>query len=227
VREVQAIIFDLDDTLWEVGPVIVRAEHAMRAFLAERYPRVLELHTPESMRDLRARMAMEHPAMRHDFTWLRLESLRRLARDAGYEEAMAEEAFGVFYRTRNEVTLYDDVLPALARLHGRFRLFAASNGNADLAAIGLARFFEDTLAAREAGMLKPDPRIFALLLDRAGLEPAQALHVGDDASADVEGARRAGVTPVWVNRRGGEWPLAASAPPLTVRDLAELADLLE
>jgi hypothetical protein len=117
------------------------------------------------------------------------------------------------------VTLYDDVLPALARLHGRFRLFAASNGNADLAAIGLARFFEDALAAREAGMLKPDPRIFALLLDRAGLEPAQALHVGDDASADVEGARRAGVTPVWVNRRGGEWPLAASAPPLTVRDL--------
>ena len=35
MREVQAIIFDLDDTLWEVGPVIVRAEHAMREFLAE------------------------------------------------------------------------------------------------------------------------------------------------------------------------------------------------
>jgi hypothetical protein len=37
---------------------------------------------------------------------------------------MAHEAFNVFYRARNDVTLFDDVLPALGRLHGRFRLFA-------------------------------------------------------------------------------------------------------
>jgi len=225
MREVQAIIFDLDDTLWEVGPVIVRAEHAMLEFLAGRYPRVLELHTLDSMRDLRARMAIEHPAMRHDFTWLRLESLRRHAREAGYPEAMAQEAFAVFYRVRNEVTLYDDAVPALERLHARFRLFAISNGNADLAAIGLARFFEHALAARDAGMLKPDPRIFGLLLQRAGLGPERVVHVGDDVIADVEGARRAGVTPVWLNRAGEQWPTAAP-PPLTVGSLAELPDLL-
>ena len=225
MREVQAIIFDLDDTLWEVGPVIVRAEHAMLEFLAGRYPRVLELHTLDSMRDLRARMAIEHPAMRHDFTWLRLESLRRHAREAGYPEAMAQEAFAVFYRVRNEVTLYDDAVPALERLHARFRLFAISNGNADLAAIGLARFFEHALAARDAGMLKPDPRIFGLLLQRAGLGPERVVHVGDDVIADVEGARRAGVTPVWLNRAGEQWPTAAP-PPLTVGSLTELPDLL-
>jgi putative hydrolase of the HAD superfamily len=224
MRGVQAIIFDLDDTLWEVGPVIVRAEHAMLAFLAERYPRVLELHTLESMRDVRARMALEHPAMRHDFTWLRLESLRRHAREAGYAESMAQQAFEVFYRARNEVTLYDDVLPALERLQARFRLFAISNGNADLAAIGLGGYFERALAAREAGVLKPDPRIFELLLERACLAAAAVVHVGDDVVADVEGARRAGLTPVWLNRRGGDWP-AAPPPPLTVRTLAELVHL--
>ena len=226
MREVQAIIFDLDDTLWEVGPVIVRAEHAMLDFLAERYPCVLERHTLDSMRDVRARMALEHPTMRHDFTWLRLESLRRHAREAGYPEAMAEEVFAVFYRARNEVTLYDDVLPALERLHSRFRLFAISNGNADLAAIGLARFFEHAIAARDAGVLKPDPRIFALLLQRAGIAAERALHAGDDAVADIEGARRAGITPVWVNRAGVQWSVAASPPPVTVRSLAELATLL-
>jgi putative hydrolase of the HAD superfamily len=226
MREVQAIIFDLDDTLWEVGPVIVRAEHAMLAFLADRYPRVLERHSLDSMRDVRARMAFEHPAMRHDFTWLRLESLRHHARDAGYPEAMADEAFAVFYRARNEVVLYDDVRPALDRLRSGYRLFAVSNGNADLAAIGLAGYFEHALAARDAGMLKPDPRIFALLLERTGLEAGCVLHVGDDAVADVEGARRAGVTPVWINRSGGCWPLQASPPPLTVRTLLELAALL-
>jgi 2-haloalkanoic acid dehalogenase type II len=227
MRGVHAIIFDLDDTLWEVGPVILRAEHAMLAFLAGRYPRVLELHSLESMRDLRARMALEHPAMRHDFTWLRLESLRHHAREAGYPESMAQEAFAVFYRARNEVTLYDDVLPALEQLHTRFRLFAVSNGNADLAAIGLARYFEHALAAREAGMLKPDPRIFELLLQRAGLGTTQVVHVGDDAVADVEGARRAGVTPVWLNRAGRTWPVAPAPPPLTVGTLAELVRLLD
>jgi len=225
MRDVQAVIFDLDDTLWEVGPVIVRAEHAMLEFLARRYPRVLELHTLDSMRDVRARMALEHPAMRHDFTWLRLESLRHHAREAGYPSTMAQEAFAVFYRARNEVTLYDDALPALEQLHGRFRLFAISNGNADLAAIGLARYFERSLAAREAGMLKPDPRIFAMLLERAGLAPRHAVHVGDDPEADVEGARRAGVAPVWLNRYGDNWP-RASQEPLAIRSLVELDVLL-
>jgi putative hydrolase of the HAD superfamily len=53
------------------------------------------------------------------------------------------------------------------------------------------------------------------------------VHVGDDAVADVEGARRAGVTPVWLNRRGKDWPAAASPPPLTVRTLAELVRLFD
>ena len=223
----RAVVFDLDDTLWPVGPAIVRAEHAMRDFLAERYPRVLELHTLESMRDLRARMAAEHPAMRHDFTWLRTRALLEHAREAGYPEAMAHEAFEVFYSARNRVELYDDVLPALERLSARYRLFAVSNGNADLVAVGIAGWFEAALAAREAGCLKPDPRIFRLLLDRAGLGPDDALHVGDDPLADVEGARRAGLDAVWVNRRGDPWPDGLAPPARAVRSLAELASLLD
>jgi putative hydrolase of the HAD superfamily len=226
MREVQAIIFDLDNTLWDVGPVILRAEHAMLRFLAERYPRVLELHTVESMRDMRARMALEHPTMRHDFTWLRTQALLAHAREAGYPESMAREAFDVFYRARNEVVLYDDVVPAFDWLAGRYRLFAISNGNADLASIGLAHYFERSLAAREAGMLKPDPRIFTMLLEAAGVAAAAALHVGDDPEADVAGARRAGVRPVWVNRNSAPWPEALDSPEYTVRSLAELVELI-
>ena len=221
-----AIIFDLDDTLWPVGPTILQAELAMRDLLAERYPRVLELHTLESMRDLRVRMAAEYPAMRHDFTWLRTRALLEHAREAGYPEAMAHEAFEVFYRARNRVELYDDVLPALERLSVRHRLFAVSNGNADLAAVGIGAWFEGTLAAREAGCLKPDPRIFLMLLERAGLAPGHALHVGDDPLADVEGARRAGIDAVWVNRRGDAWPEGLAPPARTVRSLSELVSAL-
>ncbi len=226
MREVTALIFDLDDTLWDVGSVIVRAEQAMVQFLAERYPRVLEMHTLESMRDLRARMALEHPAMRHDFTWLRTQALLVHAREAGYPDSMASEAFEVFYRVRNQVVPYDDVLPALGWLSARYRMFVISNGNADLRVIGLAHYFERSLAARDAGMLKPDPRIFAMMLDAAGVPAAAALYVGDDPRSDVEGARRAGIRPVWVNRRGAEWPGDLSRPEHAVSSLSELVILL-
>lgn len=219
---IRAIFFDLDDTLWDIQPVIVGAEHAMYEFLRARCPRITEQHSVESMRAMRVEIARAHPSMRHDFTWLRLESLRRHAREAGYPESVAEEAFDVFYRARNEVVLFDDVRPALERLVREYRLFAISNGNANLRVIGLDRYFEASLAAREAGMLKPDPRIFDILLQRAGLRAEEAAHVGDDPDADVAGARGAGLLPVWLNRRGLQWNAESPPPAITIASLAEL-----
>jgi putative hydrolase of the HAD superfamily len=105
-------------------------------------------------------------------------------------------------------------------------LFAISNGNADLSAIGLAHFFERSLSAREAGTLKPDPRIFTMLLEQAGLAPDRVAHVGDDPEADVEGARRAGVLPIWLSRDGAPWPAPLPAPSLHIRTLGELRAVL-
>jgi FMN hydrolase / 5-amino-6-(5-phospho-D-ribitylamino)uracil phosphatase len=223
---IRAIIFDLDNTLWDVYPVILRAEHAMHDFLLHHYPRVTERHDLRSMREVRARMAIEHPAMGHDFTWLRLEALRHHAREVEYPEAMADEAFEVFYRARNEVTLYDDVRPALEVLVRDYRLFAISNGNANLSLCGLGQYFEAGLAARDAGMLKPDPRIFVLLLERAGLGAHEVVHVGDDPEADVDGARAAGVVPVWLNREDAPWSRPTAPPSLTISGLGELRDVI-
>ena len=222
----RAIIFDLDNTLWDVGPVILRAEHAMHDFLADRYPRVTERHGIDSMRDVRVRVAREHPEHRHDFTWLRMRALEWHAEEAGYDASMAREAFEVFFRARNEVVLYEDTRPALERLRAGYRLFAISNGNADLARIGLGGYFERALAARDAGMLKPDPRIFHLLLEQAGLAREETVHVGDDPTADVEGARAAGLAPVWLNREGSPWPLESPAPELAIASLEHLPELL-
>lgn len=226
MRALRAIIFDLDNTLWDVGPVILRAEHAMYEYLGRHYPRVTERHDLDSLRDVRARMAMQHKQHRHDFTWLRIEALKFHAAEAGYDEAMAHEVFEVFYRVRNEVVLYEDTKPALERLRAEYRLFAISNGNADVRRIGLGHYFERSLAARDAGMMKPDPRIFQILLEGAGLATDEVVHVGDDPDADVEGARRAGVLPVWLNRDGATWPLESPAPEITIATLGHLPGVL-
>jgi 2-haloalkanoic acid dehalogenase type II len=224
--KVRAICFDLDNTLWDVWPVIMRAEQRMYDFLAQRYPRVVASVTLEMMRSAREQTAAAHPQMRHDFTFLRKQTLREHAREFGYAEAMAEEAFDAFIQARNEVDLYADVVPALEQLRKRFRLFTASNGNADLARIGIAHFFERTIAARQVGALKPDPAIFRKVIEGTDLQAHEVVYVGDDPELDVEGARGAGMEAIWIDREGSKWPPQIAPATHTVRSLTELLELL-
>ena len=224
--KVRAICFDLDNTLWDVWPVIMRAEQKMYDFLAQRYPRVVATMTLEMMRTAREETAAAHPQMRHDFTFLRKQTLREHAREFGYAEAMAEEAFDAFIQARNEVDLYPDVLPALEQLRNRYRLFTASNGNADLGKIGIAHFFERTIAARHVGALKPDPAIFHKVIEGTDLQVHEVVYVGDDPLLDVEGARGAGMQAIWIDREGAEWPPQIAPAAYTIRSLTELVELL-
>ena len=224
--KVRAICFDLDNTLWDVWPVIMRAEQKMYDFLTGRYPRVVASMTIEMMRAAREQTAAAHPQMRHDFTFLRKQTLREHAQEFGYAEAMVEEAFDAFIRARNEVDLYPDVLPALEKLRARYRLFTASNGNADLSKIGIAHFFERTIAARHVGALKPDPAIFHKVIEDTDLQSHEVVYVGDDPLLDVEGARGAGMHAIWIDREGSEWPTQIAPATYTVRSLTELVELL-
>ena len=224
--KVRAICFDLDNTLWDVWPVIMRAEQKMYDFLAERYPRVVANMTMAMMRAAREQTAAAHPQMRHDFTFLRKQTLREHAKEFGYAEAMVEEAFEAFIQARNQVDLYPDVVPALEQLRERFRLFTASNGNADIDRIGLGHFFERTVNARLVGALKPDPAIFHKVIEGTDLQAHEVVYVGDDPLLDVEGARGAGMHAIWIDRQGGEWPTEIAPATHTVRSLTELVDLL-
>ncbi|HEU4652579.1 MAG TPA: HAD family hydrolase [Steroidobacteraceae bacterium] len=224
---IRALCFDLDNTLWDVWPVIRRAEQRMYDFLAECYPRVVARVTLEAMREARERVAERFPQMQHDFTFLRKQALRDHALHCGYEETLVEEAFDEFIRARNEVELYPDVLPGLERLRRRFRLFTASNGNADLNRIGLAHFFERTVNAREVGALKPAPAMFHRAIEGTDLAPGEVAYIGDDPALDVEGARRAGMRAIWVDRLQSPWPEGIAPPSHRVSTLTELVELLE
>jgi putative hydrolase of the HAD superfamily len=57
---------------------------------------------------------------------------------------------------------------------------------------GIGRFFTAVVSSAEAGAAKPDPGVFAVALERLGVEPGRALHIGD-TEADSEGAAAAGL----------------------------------
>ncbi len=214
--------FDLDDTLWPVGPVIAAAESTLLSWLRTRYPRTVSGHDMESMRALRARVAERFPERGHDLTFLRHRALMELFGAAGHAESLADEALEVFFSARNRVEFYDDVRPSLARLRSTYRLFALSNGNADLQRCGIGDFFAGHVTAIGAGAAKPDARIFARLADLAGVEPCRVLHIGDDPLADVVGATQAGMQAVWLNRAGRDWPQSLAPPARTISSLAEI-----
>jgi len=214
--------FDLDDTLWPVGPVIAAAESELLSWLRVHYPQTVSGHSIESMRLLRAEVAQRFPQHGHDLTFLRHRALKDLFGAAGHEESLADDALEVFFAARNRVEFYDDVRPSLLRLRSRYRLFALSNGNADLKRCGIADLFAGHITASAAGAAKPDARIFARLLDVAGVEPHQVLHIGDDPLTDVVGATRAGMQAVWLNRDARPWPKSFARPPRTITTLAEI-----
>jgi HAD superfamily hydrolase (TIGR01509 family) len=214
--------FDLDDTLWPVEPVILAAEAAMIAWLRQQHPLVMHGQDRDSLRAMRARIAAQFPERSHDMTFLRHRALSEMFAAAGYPASHADEAFEVFYAARNRVNLYDEVESSLERLSARYRLFAISNGNADLKRCGIAHWFEGHVTAISAGAAKPDIRIFTRLLDAARVEAGQVLHVGDDPHLDVIGATNAGMRAVWLNRDGRSWPAQLSPPPRTILSLEEI-----
>src|SRR4051812_14489159 len=192
--KVRAISLDLDDTLWPIWPTIERAEKVLHEWLADRAPMAAALFSnPAALRDIRNHIAEQRPDLKHDLSSVRRESIRLALYRAGEDPLLAEPAFEAFFAARQQVDLFDDARPALQFLARRFPLVSLSNGNADLARVGLAEYFKAKITARAFGVGKPDPRIFHAAAGAVEVQPEQVLHVGDDATLDVMGALNAGM----------------------------------
>ena len=226
MNNIRAICFDLDDTLWDMRPVIPRAEKLLYEWFAANYPRVVAAYTPAELRAVRLAANEQWPELRHDLAELRTRVLRQIAATAGYDETMVAEAFAVFIQARNDVVVYADVVPTLEKLAQTYSLLALSNGNADLEKIGIAGYFSDICSASELGVAKPDQRFFVAAAARWDFSLDEMLHVGDHPENDIAAAQRAGMTTVWMNRAAAPWPLTDCSPDYEVADLHGLESLL-
>jgi putative hydrolase of the HAD superfamily len=222
---IRAITLDLDDTLWPIDRVIDRAEAILHSWLEEHAPGVARSLPPPSFAAYRRALALELPAIAHDYTALRLEALRRALEQHGVDPCLAEPGMEVFLCARNEVEFFPDAIEALQRLSARYRVVSLTNGNSDLARIGIGHYFAAVMNARTAGVAKPDARIFHAACACIDIPPDAVLHVGDDPDLDVRGALGAGVRSAWVNRHARSWP-GDAVQAVEVRDLLALCDLL-
>ena len=220
-----AILFDLDDTLLD-------DRGAQEAYLGDLYSNHRsEIQRSEADFRLEWRRAIDRHFQRYVKGEISLAEQRRArVRDAFDGPAMTDVAadrivseFIAGYEA--SWRLFPDVLSALDHLKS-IPLGIITNGNPDqqrakLRRTGILDRFAIVVVSEEVGHAKPSARIFHHACNQLGREPMDCVFVGDDWEKDVEGARGAGLRPIWMSRFGGHID-RGNAPIPTIGSLLEI-----
>jgi putative hydrolase of the HAD superfamily len=199
----RAVVFDVDFTLARPGPDLGPDGYRR---LGLRYGLDLDPARYEAARAAAFTEVKRHPELDHDDEIWVLFTERIILGMGGtgntYEAAVEMERRWV---QSVHFELYDDALPVLDRLRERgLKIGLLSNSSRDLdefvAHHGLIA--DAVLTSHVHGKTKPHGTIFAAILDRLGVGPAEAVMVGDTIEDDIEGALAVGMRAVLLDREG-------------------------
>ena len=202
---IKVIAFDLDDTLWHVDPVIIRAEQILKDWLIEHVPGFpYDMHY---MNQFRKQVLADQPKLAGRLTEFRRRVIEKALIHHGRKDStkIAAEAMRVFLIARNQVEFFDGALETLGIVAEHYRLGAITNGNADIFKLGLDRYFSFAFCAEEVGAPKPAPDLFHKALSHTGVSANEMVYVGDDRIKDIDAAKAIGIKTVWLRneRRAG------------------------
>ena len=196
----QAILFDLDDTLFSLRGCEAQAlqRTLSEAWLLDRLPaNYAEGYAASSSGYWAARTVKgEAQYTREDvlaLSWRDFLAQHEL--DAALAAGLAEQFWAEFCRA---TALNPGAEAVLRRLSAVYRLGMITNGYSDsqrgrLAAAGLLPMLELVLISEEVGVAKPDSRIFEAALSKLGLPADAVLYVGDSLAHDYQGCLAAGI----------------------------------
>lgn len=227
---VRAVLFDLDDTLFD-------HQHCARAALSgirTLHPALTALEAARleaAHSGILEELHLEVVAGRLGIDAARIERFRRLYRTVGVEpDDGLPERTALTYRDRyiEARTEVRGATPLLLAVRARAQVVVVSNNllaeqRTKLRHCGLDRHVDVLVVSEEAGVAKPDPAMFQIALDRAGVTAGEVVMVGDSWANDVEGARAAGIRAIWFDRAGRQ-PPDPSVPVL--RSLEPVAQVL-
>lgn len=201
---IQLITFDLDNTLWDVTPVLLHAEKQLQQWIQENLPQAEPHYQRDNLLALRRQFVSQRPDLAKLPTTLRKAILSQCFQQAGLTgselEEQVENAFAHFLEARNQIEFFPETIPLLERLNQDFTLIALSNGNADVHRVGLGHYFSAHFSAESTGKPKPHPAMFEAALRHSGVTPEQAIHIGDHPEEDINAAQKLGYRTIWLNK---------------------------
>lgn len=227
---IELLTFDLDDTLWDVKPTLISAEQTTFAWIQAHCPEAASLYTFDTYKEYKRQITQSYPHMAHKLSQLRKDILRRvflqtrLTRDEA--QALAEQAFEVFYHARSQVTLYPHARTVLSSLSKRYPLCAITNGNADLGIIGLDDVFHHHIKADDFDAPKPAPDMFEAALAHHQVRACNTVHIGDHPEQDIHAAKQLGMRTIWMNSQNACWPNDIPKADVDITDLKQLPDAI-
>jgi len=143
-----------------------------------------------------------HPEIRIESVFQELYRLKGVEAD----EALAIRVGEIFRQNSLEyIQLYEGVSPMLYKMKAAgHKLYILANAQhifaySELESLGILGYFDAIYLSSDCGCRKPDPKFFRKLLDEQGIDPKEAVMVGDDAVCDIEGAKTAGLTTIYVH----------------------------
>lgn len=153
---------------------------------------------------------------------------------AAFEELDIDDAVGGLadalydrFTRFDSYRLFDDAVPAIEELKGAgIAVGLISNFEAWLEAMldhwEIGDLFDVKVISGLEGIEKPDPKIFQMALERAGVPAERAVYVGDHPDVDVRASEEAGMTGVLIDRRGRH----PDHGPRRIESLSELGEVL-
>ncbi len=142
------------------------------------------------------------------------------------------ESIQHYFDSFQNFTLYDDVVPTLAKLKKNYRLAVVSNIDDDLLAQTplmreLGDVFSLVCTAEKARGYKPDGSLFRYLLENSGVGLEGIFHSGQSQFTDMVGAKPLGISMAWINRRAIDLSPKVPKPDYTFPDIKSLIALLD
>ncbi|WP_117236427.1 5-amino-6-(5-phospho-D-ribitylamino)uracil phosphatase YigB [Vibrio maerlii] len=231
-QQIQALTFDLDDTLYDNHPVIMRVESEMAKWLFTQHP-VAQQWSIQQWAGLKRELATLQPDLVHDVTRWRQQQIEQGLIHLGYSQPQAEQASyeGMTHAMslRNQVDVPRETHQVMSILAEKLPLVAITNGNVDVEKIGLADYFKAIYRAGPDGRSKPYSDMFDKAADALSVHPSEILHIGDHLISDVHGANLAGFRSCWINLTGctiKHRSKSRSLPNIEITQLEQLLNLV-
>ena len=216
------VVFDVNETLSDMEPLRARfvdvgaPEHLLEAWFAA------------TLRDGFALTAADAYA---DFADVAAASLRTTLTGVEGMNRDIEDAIGHVISGLPALDVHPDVPDGVRRLHDAgIRLATLTNGSVQLSEDMLSRagvldLLEHRMSVSEAGAWKPAAKPYRYAAARCGV-PVQQMALVAVHPWDTDGAKRAGLTSGWINRKGLPYPEHFSVPDATGPDLPSVAEAL-
>lgn len=206
---ITTLIFDADGTLYDETMPKAKAELLTAKLIASRTG-YGEGEVYSLFREVKGEITQSgslSPDRNNRTVWY-AETLRRLntSHSDVASKIDAYEASGYYWEVvYGEVEPYFDLVYILPELQSRYRLAVLTDELYDIQVekvkrLGLSGYFTEIISSEQAGVTKPDKRLFEYALNRLGVSAGESMMIGDNPSADIRGARSVGMRTAWLRR---------------------------